>query len=1063
MGGSRRDGDGSMPTCSPQVKGATDNEDRSGWGLAPLARRAVECASTHVTGTDENPTREHAAGGESPAAGQFVSTGAVFAKRYKLIRRISSGGMAEVYEVEHMGTRRRLALKVLLPEVMADAASVERFQREASVCANIDSDHVVNVIDTDVDADSGMPFLVMELLNGKDLSQYIAETWGRGAPIPLSMVLTVLRQVASALDKVHAEGIVHRDLKPANLFLTFPSDAPARVKILDFGVAKLIHEKRTSNAARLGTPLYMTPEQLTGRAEPTAATDVWALALIAFELLVGVPYWEGNTAASLMERIPDGAQHPTPSTLAAARGIALSPAFDRWLLRCIDPAPSKRPATAGEAVGDLLRVFDPSATQPPTRAAKAPAPPAPRELTDTYREAPQTVQMPAARPRVPAKLGPDAAATKRPPGLTPTPPRPPPTPAPPPVDASADHGESERPTIPNNGRQIVSRVRPVTPKTPSAASEAPSRPAPPGPAPGTGRQAKARVRDAAEAKTIKMPTVRTPDQPRAGAGVRAGPMDTVPIPLARPAHHDSSGDGRRLGPMETRPIPLERHISHAAPPVLEAAPEPAEEHAPYTLPPVKTAPKSSAPHPAIKPTPQPAPTQPAPSQPASLQPAPSQPAPPAVTEAGPPMPPPRVGTPSKPAQAPSDLLSERIAREADASDTASALAHPHRRPDPHALTTVLPVVSVKPAQGVSMTTIAIAGALSLGLTIAAGYVLLHRRVPEAVVAHHTTTATPPPPPAGALTATDRSALRACSARWSPALLSHQNADGGFGPTAGAPSSGNDTAQVFAALLRGHVSGAIVAPERQLQVLRALDASRLPTGWSAAPSNSPQARASTSATAWAAIAFSLMAEESHAETARARVRIARDALVAAQRPDGSFSDDMLPTSRAPSDAATALATWGLLAARRAAPSPDARADAAATRASTWVAMRITSGALPTGLDALSFWSLWQGRELSPDTRRETDALAPDFARSLLSRCPAATGCPANIPSWEPWTSLAVASILRAPPSSVDAATRASLASLQELTLARFSRAREQVAAAPSPALAPWLLAAAELQR
>ena len=93
----------------------------------------------------------------------------------------------------------------------------------------------------------------------------------------------------------------------------------------------------------------------------------------------------------------------------------------------------------------------------------------------------------------------------------------------------------------------------------------------------------------------------------------------------------------------------------------------------------------------------------------------------------------------------------------------------------------------------------------------------------------------------------------------------------------------------------------------------------------------------------------------------------------------------------------------------------------------------------------------------------DALAPEFARSLLARCPAATGCPANIPSWEPWTSLAVASILRAPPATVDAPTRASLAALLELTLARFSRAREQVASAPSPALAPWLLAAGELQR
>jgi eukaryotic-like serine/threonine-protein kinase len=1000
-----------------------------------------------------------------------VSTGAVFAKRYKLIRRISAGGMAEVYEVEHVGTRRRLAMKILLPEVMADAASVERFHREASVCANIDSDHVVNVIDTDVDADSGMPFLVMELLNGKDLSQYIAETWGRGAPIPLSLVLTVLRQVASALDKVHAEGIVHRDLKPANLFLTFPSDGPARVKILDFGVAKLVRDKRSSNAARLGTPLYMTSEQLTGREEPTAATDVWALALITYELLVGVPYWEGNTAASLLERIPDAAQHPVPSTLAAARGIALSPLFDRWLLRCIDPVPSKRPATAGEAVGDLLRVYDPSATQPPSRAASAPVAPAPRELTDTYREVPQTVQMPAAKPRAPMRATPGSPVQKRPPGLVPTPPRPPSTPAPQPAPPTSDAGASESPTIPNTGRQIVSRVRPMTPKAPTPASEASTRP----PASNTPRP---RVREAGEAKTIKMPTVRTPDAPRTGRAARAAPMDTVPIPLTQHVSHETSGDGRRLGPMETRPIPLERPLSHAVPapavsPELTAAPD---EHAPYTLPPSRPAPKNSAPHPAVVSTPQaappPAPSQPvppqlAPSQPAPSQPAPSQPAPPQPAPSQPtpqqsaPRPAARVGTPAKPSQTPADLLSERIAREVDASDTASALALPLRRPDPHALTTVLPVVSVKPAQGISMTVIAIAGALSLGLTIAAGYVLLHRRVPESV-SNNVTQRTPSPTSRG-LAVADRSALRACASQWSAALLAHQNTDGGFGANAGAPTSGIDTAQAFAALLRGHVSGAVVAPERQLQVLRALDASRLPTGWSAAPTGASQPRASTAATSWAAIAFSLMADESRAETARARVRIARDALVAAQRPDGSFSDEMTPSATASSDAASALATWGLLAAHRAAPATGGPADAAATRAEAWLTARLRSGVLPTGVDALSFWALWQGRERSPAARAETDALAPVFARALLSRCPADRGCSADVPSWEPWTALALASLLREPPSSLDGPTRASLTALHELTLARFTRARAQLSDAPSPALSPWLLAAAELQR
>jgi serine/threonine-protein kinase len=961
-----------------------------------------------------------------------VTTGAVFAKRYKLIRRISAGGMAEVYEVEHLGTRRRLALKVLLPEVMADAASVERFHREASVCANIDSDHVVNVIDTDVDADTGMPFLVMELLNGKDLAQYIAETWGRSVPIPPSLVLTIMRQVASALDKVHAAGIVHRDLKPANLFLTFPSEGSPRVKILDFGVAKVTHEKRASNAARLGTPLYMTSEQLTGSTVPTAATDVWALALITYELLVGVPYWDGNTAASLLERIPDAAQHPTPSTLAAARGVKLGPGFDRWLLRCIDPTPAARPATAGEAVGDLLRLFDPSATQPPTRSA-APAAPPPRELTDTHRESQQTVQTPAAT-RHALRATPSAAQRpQRAPVLVPTGQRAPGlTPSPPPAPEAADTPVegTERPTIPNTGRQVVSRVRPAAQKPQTgpvaAAGERPVA--------APTRQNAGRLRDPAEAKTIKMPTVRTHEAPRPGEGVRVGPMDTVPIPLARPASHGGLGDGMRHGPMETKPIPLER-------PILPAPPA---EHAPYTMPlrppkvatPPQPAPVAAA-HPALGSSP------PA----ASTSTAPLASTPPAD----------RKGTPARPSPAPlvDNLLAQRISEAADESESASSVMA-RRRPDAHALTAMLPVVTVKPAQGVSMTTIAIAGALSLGLTLAAGYVLLHRRL----------AASEPAPPAAepvaqGLAPAERAALRACAARWSPALLTRQNPDGGFGASGNAPTTGLDTGVAFVALLRGHVTGAVVAPERQLQVLRALVGARLARGWSPSSEAPAQRQATATATAWAAIAYSLMAQESRAETARARVRIARDALVAAQRSDGSFADDMAPGAARASDAASVLAAWALVEAKRADPATDNAA--ARGRATGWLTRQVSASAFPTGLDALAWWTLSQARAHDPAPDAAFAAATTTFARTLIARCPADRGCPAGVASWEPWTALSLQALLRAPPTDLGAPTRAALASLLSLTLARFSRAREAVAAAPAPALAPWLFAAAELQR
>ncbi len=1055
-----------------------------------------------MTPSDENPTREHAAGPGLPSPRTPLNTGAVFSKRYRIVRRISAGSMAEVHEVEHLGTRRRLALKVLLPEIATDPVSVERFQREASVCANIDSDHIVQVIDTDVDPESGIAFLVMELLHGKDLAQYIAETWGRGTPIPPSMVLSLMRQVASALDKVHAEGIVHRDLKPANLFLTFPSDGPPRVKILDFGVAKLLREERSSDVARIGTPLYMTPEQLTGGVEPTAATDVWALALITYELLVGAPYWEGNTAASLMERIPDGARHPVPSTLAAARGVTLGPAFDRWLLRCIDPVPAKRPASAGEGLGDLLRLFDPSATQPPTRSITAPRAPAPRtsapassDPADFTRD--QTQLSPVARPRVPRTAPMPMArplptpARRNTPGTLGTPPSRPPPRAPAQADDEPTQDTpvegSERPTIPATGRQVMSRVRtsdaPIRPSAPGSSAPPPPRSSdrPTVPTMGHAMARPARTRDPGEAKTIKMPTVRTGSKPNARP-----PMDTVPIPLSRPAQHEPVSDHARLGPLETAPIPLAHPVNAPAPQaqLTPAAPTPAVRSTPPT-PPAALASSPPAPQPPPQSPPQPAAPVQAEHAPYTLPP-PSRPAPPAVASTPPvtpaapalassppvakaPTPAPSVApqpaTQPAPSVAPQaqaavpNTLAQRISLEIENSVEASERMT-RRRPDAHALTTVLPAVQVKPASGVSLTVIAIAGAVSLGLTIAAGYVLLHRRVPEVVAAN----VTPPPAPTShGLAVTDRTALRACTARWSPALLAAQGTDGGFGNAERAASNGGDTGQALVALLRGHVVGAVVSPERQLQVLRALDASRLARGWSSSPTASAQRQPVTSATAWAAVAYSLMAEESRAETARARVRIARDALVTAQRPDGSFSEDMAPAAHAATDVSSVLATWALVEAHRAEPTETAAVTTARARALTWTAQRVTSGALGEGIDALAFWVAWQGRETDPATRATVDALAVSWSRALLHRCPADRGCAPGVASWEPWTALALSALLRDPPAALDAPTRTALQGLLSLTLSRFSRAADAVSNAPPPALAPWLFAAAELQR
>jgi serine/threonine-protein kinase len=841
---------------------------------------------------------------------------------------------------------------------MADAESVERFQREASVCANIDSDHVVGVIDCDVDAASGMPFLVMELLNGKDLSQYIAETWGRGAPIPASMVLSLVRQVASALDKVHAHGIVHRDLKPANLFLTFPSDSAARVKILDFGVAKLTREKRTSNATRLGTPLYMAAEQLSVSDSVSPATDVWALALITYELLVGVPYWEGNTAASLLERIPDAAQHPAPSMLAGMRGVLLNTGFDHWLLRCIDPSPARRPATAGEAVGELLRLYDPNATQPPSRAlASAPVAPIAPELGDTRRESlpsPRTSTPSSklvSKPQRPAQRS-IASDTIPMPTVGAL------------MAARAEADEAaKKPTIPPSGRG-AEHVHAIAPTTVDA-SEKPTIPA-------SGRQVVSRVRDPSETRTTKMPVVQK----------RVRTVDAVPPP-----------ETLSVQPTEVQPLAFSLSRPRTPPQPSSAA--------------------AGAPNPVAAPP----------------------------VDAGPPLP---VG----PARAaPKDRFAQRISQAAAESEAAVDRVASMRRLGvaPNALTTLLPVAP-KRARGVSTVTLTIVALAAVAvLAIAAVVVLRRREAPPMAVPPRATTEL------GVLDARERRALRTASIAWSSVLRTQQNADGGFGAQAGAMTNGGDTATRLAALVRGHVVGATVAPAQQLRALQALDAQRLPEGWGF--DGGATRRATSEATAWATIAYAHVAQESRAETARMRVQMARTALMAAQHDDGGFSEGVLAMGT--SDArTTSFAAWALYEASRAAPTTDARTVDAHRRALARALAFTVSDDTDFASMARTFWTVWRARR--EVLLVDPEATGARFAQMLLARCALASGCGADV---DPWVALAAHALVRESPQSLSLETRRALVSLRTSIIARAPTPGGNVGTSASA----WLLALAELQR
>jgi serine/threonine protein kinase len=268
--------------------------------------------------------------------------------RYRPIRLLGKGGMGAVYEAEHTHTGQRVALKVLTRQ---PGASVERFKREARAASRIKSDHIVRVTDADTAPElDGAPFLVMELLEGKDLGD---ATGDRSAP-PAD-VINWLRQVARGLTKAHDAGIVHRDLKPENLFLTQRDDGSPLVKILDFGIAKTdgVATALTASDAFLGTPSYMAPEQTDSRGPPiTLRADLYALGLIAFTLLTGHMYWRSGSLPQLLAQI---LAEPMPP--ASERGSPFGPAFDEWFQRACSRKPEERFASATEQIEALAVVL----------------------------------------------------------------------------------------------------------------------------------------------------------------------------------------------------------------------------------------------------------------------------------------------------------------------------------------------------------------------------------------------------------------------------------------------------------------------------------------------------------------------------------------------------------------------------------------------------------------------------------------------------------------------------------------------------------------------------------
>ncbi len=263
--------------------------------------------------------------------------------KYQIARRLGQGGMGEVYEARHTGTGRRVAVKVVFGESLAENDEVvARFQREARAAGAIESQHVVQVLDTGFDPRSGHPYLVMEYLTGRDLQATLAEL----GPMPQELALRIVAQVCLGLIRAHGAGVVHRDIKPANVFLTRLDGGEVVAKLLDFGIAKMKMENfstvdgmsLTRAGSLLGSPYYMSPEQAKGAKHIDARADVWSLGIVLYELLAGVtPFDAYDTLGSLIIAIcsqqPPALQDRAPWVGPEVAGIAH---------RAISPDPAYR-------------------------------------------------------------------------------------------------------------------------------------------------------------------------------------------------------------------------------------------------------------------------------------------------------------------------------------------------------------------------------------------------------------------------------------------------------------------------------------------------------------------------------------------------------------------------------------------------------------------------------------------------------------------------------------------------------------------------------------------------
>ncbi len=267
------------------------------------------------------------AGTDADEDTEALPAGAVFGP-YEIVRKLGQGSFGMVYEAVRTPLGKRVALKVLRAQAVFPVETLTRFVREAQTAARLTHPHIVDVFDVGVHA--GTPFIAMEYLEGETLSARISRE-GRLSPRDVANIMV---PVLSAVAKVHDAGIVHRDLKPENLFLTVPRPGVIHPKLLDFGIARVAEDKASPAITRtnsiLGTPYYMSPEQIQRSRSVDARSDQWALGVILYEALSGALPFDGETLLAVLSRVAAGAPPPL-RTLVPTIPEALDEAVTRAL------------------------------------------------------------------------------------------------------------------------------------------------------------------------------------------------------------------------------------------------------------------------------------------------------------------------------------------------------------------------------------------------------------------------------------------------------------------------------------------------------------------------------------------------------------------------------------------------------------------------------------------------------------------------------------------------------------------------------------------------------------